>query len=1181
MSKKSILWLILSLGLFNLAWAQGSFIQVNGQVNNSSGQPISSEAITVEYSGAQGFFQTQTVYTSVLGEFVDTMFVAPPQNGVITVYADSCPGAGAVDTFYFDTSYFQVFQSNLTINCGQPASCNANFFYSFSAFTGFTFFNQSSPMAGSSYSWDFGDGSTSTATNPSHVYGSPGTYTVCLTISNSILNCTDTICKTVNFNPGSCATAFVATDFGNGFYAFQVDTSTTTSATTFEWDFGDGNTDSSFFAFHQYTTPGVYNACLISSNNFGCADTTCQTITINAGVGCQANFGWFISGNGSGTTYNFFNQSSSLPGSSLTYNWDFGDGNFSGVANPTHTFAAPGSYTVCLVIDDTANSCTDTICKVINYTPSPCPTASFTSSAQPNGVIFLSADTSGSSPYTHYDWNLGNGSSASGPFAVVSYPVSGTYNICLTVQDSLLGCVDTFCQTVTVGAGNCQASFTYDTLGLTANFFAQPVGSGFGVNYVWDMGGLGTAYGQNPSFTFPGTGAYVVCLSTYDSLTQCSDNICQTIFVTDTTGASCQANFALSGVVPGTNIAIFDNLSTPSNPLNYTQVIWYWGDGTSDTYQFAASQYSHAYPGPGTYQVTLGIELDYGCFDSLTQTIVITGSNPNVCQAAFTADTFGLTVQFTNQSLASVGTSYFWDFGDGVGFSTATNPSYTYAASGSYFVTLHLYDSLANCDDTAFQFVDVIQGGYIPFCQADFFTLPLGNQGFIFTGTQSGPNAQYIWDFGDGTVDTLANPVAVHVFAQPNQYNVCLTIIDTTGTGCIDSICLPVDASLGANLCQANFSWNKTATGTYQFLNLSTPQPDSQYVSYFWDFGDSTTSTDVNPTKVFNGVGPWTVCLTVTDIQAGCSDQICFDVADSLQALNVSGLVLTNGIPAFSGIVYLVQHDSTAIGGASLTAVDSTYLNGSFYHFQNVQPGTYLIKAALLPGSFNYSNYMPTYLGDELFWYNATSTIVGAGSVVNPPINLVAGNNPGGPGFIGGFVAQGANKQGDPMANVSILLMNEDMGAVTHVVTDQNGDFSLEDLAYGTYHVYVEMMGRYADPYTLTLSPDNPSYTGIEFEVSDQDVTITSLQDVELAQDLKAFPNPTEGRLNISWNQLEVARAEVKLRNLMGQELRSESLNQAQGLTEVTWNLSDLPRGLYMVEVNLNNQIQTLRVTLE
>ncbi|MEM9987453.1 MAG: PKD domain-containing protein, partial [Bacteroidota bacterium] len=425
----------------------------------------------------------------------------------------------------------------------------------------------------------------------------------------------------------------------------------------------------------------------------------------------------------------------------------------------------------------------------------------------------------------------------------------------------------------------------------------------------------------------------------------------------------------------------------------------------------------------------------------------------------------------------------------------------------------------------------------------------------MFSGSQAGPNAQYIWDFGYGTQDTLTNSVTVHVFAQPNQYNVCLTIIDTTGQGCVDSICLPVDAGLGANSCQANFTWNKTAAGTYQFSNLSVPQADST-VTYFWDFGDNTTSNEFNPPlKTFNGSGPWTVCLSVGDSSGNCFDQICYDVEDTVQALNVSGLVLTNGNPAFSGVVYLVQHDSTTLGGASLTAVDSTYLNGSFYHFQNVQPGTYLLKAALLPGSFNYSSFMPTYLGDELFWYNATSTIVGSGSIVNPPINLVAGNNPGGPGFIGGFVAQGANKQGDPMANVSILLMNEDMGAVTHVVTDQNGDFALEDLAFGTYHVYVEMMGRYADPYTLTLSPDNPSHNGIEFEVSDQDVTITSLREIELAQDLKAFPNPTEGRLSITWNQLEVAPAEVKLRNLMGQELRSESLNQAQGRIEVNWNL--------------------------
>ncbi|NJN78631.1 MAG: hypothetical protein HC803_10165 [Saprospiraceae bacterium] len=111
--------------------------------------------------------------------------------------------------------------------------------------------------------------------------------------------------------------------------------------------------------------------------------------------------------------------------------------------------------------------------------------------------------------------------------------------------------------------------------------------------------------------------------------------------------------------------------------------------------------------------------------------------------------------------------------------------------------------------------------------------------------------------------------------------------------------------------------------------------------------------------------------------------------------------------------------------------------------------GLYLVKAALLPTDADYANYLPTYFIQSLNWSNAQyvgPVSWGLAAFIN--IQLVAGNNPGGPGFIGGLVVNGAGRPitGDvtlvedittlePMEGVSVLLLDANNNAVTHTVT--------------------------------------------------------------------------------------------------------------------------------------------------
>jgi len=145
-----------------------------------------------------------------------------------------------------------------------------------------TAFNTSTP--GVYYFWDFGDGTTSTATSPAHLYTAPGTYMVCLQ-AVSAGSCGDTLCQSVTITgtSASCLALFNIAD----------DTTTSTpnvytiynlsygASLSYLWDFGDGGflgTSTLPNPTHVYSTPGPFQICLTVDNGSGCVQTFCDSI---------------------------------------------------------------------------------------------------------------------------------------------------------------------------------------------------------------------------------------------------------------------------------------------------------------------------------------------------------------------------------------------------------------------------------------------------------------------------------------------------------------------------------------------------------------------------------------------------------------------------------------------------------------------------------------------------------------------------------------------------------------------------------------------------------------------------------------------------------------------------------------------------------------------------------------
>ena len=236
------------------------------------------------------------------------------------------------------------------------------------------FTDQSSAPQNATIILTTGDGSTYTLNSflntITHLYTQPGAYEYCITIIDTITPCSDTYCDSVYINTnGGGGTAVCDAYFNYSTQASAYDYTFTSLGNsnvqvTHLWEFGDGNTSSAVNPTHTYSSQGSYTVCHTVMDVAGqCMDLACDYIIVDPGNSsgpCQSSFYWYQDSTLSQTVSMINNAS----GTALAYYWDFGDGNTSQQAYPTHTYANTGVYYVCLtIVDATQNmTCTSVYC---------------------------------------------------------------------------------------------------------------------------------------------------------------------------------------------------------------------------------------------------------------------------------------------------------------------------------------------------------------------------------------------------------------------------------------------------------------------------------------------------------------------------------------------------------------------------------------------------------------------------------------------------------------------------------------------------------------------------------------------------------------------------------------------------------------------------------------------------
>lgn len=477
-------------------------------------------------------------------------------------------------------------------NAGAQASCFASFAFTASPSGVFTFTNNSIGAGGLTYTWDFGDSTSSTAANPSHAFPGSGNYIVCLSVADTS-GCSDTYCNTIAIGSTGACQAFFTTQVNGSSAIFTGNPSP--AWTLCNWDFGDGTFGTSLGSApitHNYNSSGGYAVCMtIFDSVQSCSDTYCDSILVSSGVSCGAAFqaAWVA-----GSMLVNFTDYSVSNDSIVSWAWDFGDSSTSNQTNPSHIYSAQGNYQICLTIT-TAAACTSTFCDWVTVGGGTGCSASFTANVSPSGGMVF---TNTSSPLNVLCyWDFGNGTTATsfGSNSVTSqYNANGVYLVCLTITDSM--CTDTYCDSILVGGSiGCAANFQYipDSAGTTVSFFGGSVGGA--TTWQWSFGDGTSSTSQNPVHTYATTGTYTVCL-TIATASGCTDTWCTSV---DAQSRCMPQFFAYpDSTMPGTPTMVYQIYSPCGLP---SAIFWDFGDGTTDSSGTLTP--THTYTTQGWYNV--------------------------------------------------------------------------------------------------------------------------------------------------------------------------------------------------------------------------------------------------------------------------------------------------------------------------------------------------------------------------------------------------------------------------------------------------------------------------------------------------------------------------------------------------------------------------------------------------
>jgi gliding motility-associated-like protein len=784
-----------------------------------------------------------------------------------------------------------------------------------------------------SWQWDLGNGVTSTQQNPSTLYTNPGTYTVTLTVTNASgsQSLTKTNFITINDPP----TPDFNSNITSGCFPLRAqftDLSNPGTGTivSWSWNFGNGATSTLQNPLYIYTVSGTFYVSLTVTNSAGCSKTIVKPAYISVSTGVTVDFTVSPPTKCKAPEIINFSNLSNGPGT-LSYIWDFGDGNTSTLQNPSHNFLTAGPFNVQL-ITTSSSGCIDTLLRTnavqLNNVQTVIGSPANACINEPINFQNLSSTTPLSST-----WFFGDATTSNQISPTKAYTTTGSFVIRLINQYSQ--CIDSTTASISINPRPTAAFTSTDSISCraphTVNFQNQSTGS---VSWNWSFGDGGSSTLQNPSHTYTALGSYTVQLIAINSF-GCTDTVVKTNFVRIEKPVFNPVIFPFEGC----------ELLTVNFSANTTAVDsiaqWFWdfGNGNTSTIKNTSSVFDS-----GSYTIKLRVVTVQGCIDSVVITNGVRVGTPptanfsaspmNVCAFAPT--------QFTDLSTGNPD-EWFWDFGDGT-TSNLQNPSHIYQTTGPFTVTLTAFNNRCRNTITRTSYITVLP----PISRFNYAVSCLVNKRQVqFTDASIGP-VTWLWNFGDGITSTLQNPV--HIYGTLSNYTVTLT---TTNGSCSHTISTVINLVDAVPDFTADRVMACKQTQTITFSSTSTNA--ASIVSYLWNFGDGNTSTLQSPQHIYINSGNYTVTLTITDING------CVNTNTKNNFIRINGPTAGFTVPATQYCVnnsVIFTNTSTTDGVNAITNVEWQMGNGltlnsltnPFVYMYTVEGG-YLVRQTVTDAS--------------------------------------------------------------------------------------------------------------------------------------------------------------------------------------------------------------------------------------
>ncbi|MEZ2442151.1 PKD domain-containing protein [Chitinophaga sp. RCC_12] len=724
-----------------------------------------------------------------------------------------------------------------------------------------TFRDQSAPGDGSiaDITWDFGDGGGATGANVTHTYTQAGTYNVLSAVTNSH-GCTAfkgpepvkiQSAPTPAFSADktqSCTTPFAVNFFNNT-------VNNSPDPVTYTWDYGDGTTGTA--NQHTYTWEGRFTVKLTATTSGGCSTPLTKTAYI---VIEKVKPAFTFSAPCADQPVNFTNTTQPVPDQ---VTWAFPDGTTQTTANAVKQFTTPGDYVV--KMQATLGTCMEEIQQTIHVNPSPQinPVATPLSACN---TPFTTQFNAQSTNATAWNWNFGDGTTATLENPSHTYTREGSFTVSLTATNAL-GCSKTVTNPgyINVAKPNLSIyrSVTEGCIPLPADFYVELDVTDPIVSYQWNFGDGNTSTDARPHHIFSTQGTFNVT-------------------ITVTTAGGCTASgttIIMAGTRPVVDFVATPLKSCAKDPVQFTNLSvprgtsWIW-TFVQDNSTSTEENPNHTFNEIGSHDIILTVN-NNGCIEQLIKRNYIQIIPPiaRFETAPDCVDPYHR--KFTDNStfgpIPTAVKSWLWEFGENGATSTDQYPDFRYQTTGLKQVRLTIDNGI--CTSTTTQSVNIIDEK--PVITADKPRICRGESIHISLGPLNNANInEYNWDWGDGSaIQNIPaynfNPAngITHTYNKTGTFTIKLTITDKNS--CTREAA-PISIDVNGATPDFDYTGKRCKDEIFSFTDKSTVNSGNSILNWEWDFGDQSskenyTTQPIDIKHTYTNANDYTVSLTVTD----------------------------------------------------------------------------------------------------------------------------------------------------------------------------------------------------------------------------------------------------------------------------------------------------------------------------